>query len=294
MTTGRPNEAKKVYSDLLSQRPYDVPALLALADIAIAEKKWPEATDYITRARAAAPNDPEPGLRLVNMYALRRDWVSAGETSAELAEKFPANIDVLDTQARVQLGAGDTDGAVSTYKRAHELAPSSLPILTRYLAALNGAKNFRAARTVLQAALDRDPKNASLKSDMVRIEAEIGGLDAGLAEARGFARDDPDNGLYDVVSAELYEKAGRAGEAVALAREGGHGTTLGRRAHDRALAPLYSYRRARQGGGGLERPTEGQPEGLYRPIGSGVVLSGAKGVRCLPRRICQHHRRTPA
>ena len=216
MTTGRPNEAKKVYSDLLSQRPYDVPALIALADIAIAEKKWPEATDYITRARAAAPNDPEPGLRLVNMYALRRDWVSAGETSAELAEKFPANIDVLDTQARVQIGAGDTDGAVSTYKRAHELAPSSLPILTRYLAALNGAKNFRAARTVLQAALDRDPKNASLKSDMIRIEAEIGGLNAGLAEARGFAKDDPENGLYDVVSAELYEKAGRAGEAVAL------------------------------------------------------------------------------
>jgi cellulose synthase operon protein C len=216
MTTGRPNEAKKVYSDLLSERPHDVRALIALADIAVTEKKWQEAGDYITRARAAAPNDPAPGLTLVNMYALRRDWVSAAVTSTELAAKFPANINVLDTQAQVQIGAGDMEGAVSTYKRAHEVAPNSLPILTSYLAALNAAKNFREAQTVLQAALGRDPKNASLKSDMVRVEAEIGGLDAGLAKARSFAKNDPDNDLYDLVLAELYEKAGRAGEGIAL------------------------------------------------------------------------------
>jgi putative PEP-CTERM system TPR-repeat lipoprotein len=216
MTTGRPNEAKKVYSDILSQRPNDVATLIALAQIAIAEQKWPEATDYVMRARSAAPNDPAPGLTLVNMYALRRDWVNADATSADLAVKFPANIDVLDARARVQTGAGDTEGAGSTYKRAHELAPDSLPILSRYLAALDAAKNFREAQTVLQAALVRDPQNASLKAEMIRVEAEIGGLDAGLAKARMFTENAPDNGLYDVVSAELYEKAGRAGEAIAL------------------------------------------------------------------------------
>jgi len=34
-------------------------------------------------------------------------------------------------------------------------------------------------------------------------------LEAGLAKARRFANDDPGNSLYDVVSAELYENAGR-------------------------------------------------------------------------------------
>jgi len=43
---------------------------------------------------------------------------------------------------------------------------------------------------------------------MIRVEAEIGGLEAGLAKARRFANDDPGNSLYDVVSAELYENAG--------------------------------------------------------------------------------------
>ena len=41
-------------------------------------------------------------------------------------------------------------------------------------------------------------------------------LAAGLAKARAFAEDDPGNFLYDIVSAELYEKAGQKDEAVAL------------------------------------------------------------------------------
>src|SRR5207249_11296795 len=103
------------------------------------------------------------------------------------------------------IGAGDTDGAISTYKSAHEIVPNSQPFLSRYLALLYAAKNFPDARTVLQAALDRDPRNASLKGDMIRVEAENGGQAACLAAASRFAGSDPDNSLYDVVSAELYE-----------------------------------------------------------------------------------------
>ena len=217
LTTGRIDDAKKSYDQLLSQRPTDAAALLGLAEIAVAQKKWPEATDYITRARTAAPNDPAPGLLLVNMYGLQQDWKQATSAAAELVAQFPENVEVLDAQGRVQIAAGDTDGALSTYKRAYGLAPDSRPILSRYLALLKAAKNFPEERTVLQAALDRDPQNPSLKGDLIRVEAEIGGLEAGLAKARKFANDDPGNSLYDVVSAELYENAGRKPEAITLA-----------------------------------------------------------------------------
>jgi cellulose synthase operon protein C len=217
LTTGRTDDAKKSYDELLSQTPTDVATLLGLAEIAVAQKKWPEATDYITRARAAAPNDPAPGLLLVNMYGVQQDWKEATSAAVELVSRFPANVDVLDAEGRVQIAAGDRDGALSTYKRAHELAANSGPILSRYLGLLQAAKNFPEERTVLQAAFDRDPQNASLKGDLIRVEAEIGGLEAGLAKARRFANDDPGNSLYDVVSAELYENAGRTSEAIALA-----------------------------------------------------------------------------
>src|SRR5439155_12219020 len=77
------------------------------------------------------------------------------------------------------------------------------------------------------------------RGDMIRAEAEIGGLDAGLAKARRFADNDPGNPAYDLVSAELYEKAGRGRDAVALldkvvaTRPSDDGITL-------ALIRLYS------------------------------------------------------
>jgi cellulose synthase operon protein C len=213
--TGRVDDAKKGYDELLSQSPTDVAALLGLAEIAIAQKKLPEATDYISRARTAAPNDPAPGLLLVNIYGLQQDWKNAASAAAELVTRFPGNIEVLDAQGRVQIAASDMDGALSTYKRALELAPDSKPILSRYVSLLKEAKNFQEERTVLQAALDRDPKNTSLKGDLIRVEADIGGLEAGLAKARKFANDDPGNSVYDVISAELYENAERRREAIA-------------------------------------------------------------------------------
>ena len=210
-TTGRIDEAKKSYNELISQSPTDVAALLGLAEITVIQKQFAEAKDYITRARTAAPNSPAPGLLLVNMYGLQQDWKQAASAAAELVSQFPANVEVLDARGRVQIAAHDTDGALSTYKHALELAPDSRPILSRYASLLKEAKNFQEERTVLQAALDRDPKNISLKGDLIRAEADIGGLDAGLAKARKFASDDPGNSVYDVVSAELYENAGRQG-----------------------------------------------------------------------------------
>ena len=214
--TGRLEDAKKIYADLLSQQPKNVAILLGLAEVFTAERKWEEATDYINRARTAAPSNPAPGIALVNLYGLRQDWKDATAIATEAVQQFPVNPDVIEAKGRVQAASGDTEGAIATYKRAYELAPSSAPILARYLALLNQAKDFPLARTVLQAALARDPKNGGVKGDLIRAEAEIGGLDAGLAKARAFAKDDPDNPVYDIVSAELYEKAGRRDDAATL------------------------------------------------------------------------------
>jgi putative PEP-CTERM system TPR-repeat lipoprotein len=213
LATSRTTDAKQVYGDLLAQKPNDVTGLLGMADVAIVQKQWPEALDAIARARSAAPNDPAPGIKLVTLYALRQDWKNATASAAELAAKFPSNVDVLDIQGRAQLGAGDTKGAIATYKHAHEVAPNSPQFLARYVAVLNAAKNYTEVRAVLQAALDRAPQNPALKGELIRVESEIGGVDAGLAKAQAFAKADPGSTLYDLVSAELLDKAGSGTQA---------------------------------------------------------------------------------
>ncbi|MGH7047264.1 MAG: XrtA/PEP-CTERM system TPR-repeat protein PrsT [Stellaceae bacterium] len=216
VATGRTDDAKKVYDDLLAQAPNNVAGLLGLADVAIAQKNWAQAVADITRAQQAAPNDPLPGLKLVNLYGMRRDWKNATAAAAQLAGKFSSNINVLDAEGRVQIGAGDLPAAIATYQRAYALAPNSAPILARYIAALSSAKRYPDARMVLQAALQRAPQNTSLKADLIRVEAKIGGVDAGLAKAREFAKADPGTTVYDLVSADLLVDAGKPQEAVAL------------------------------------------------------------------------------
>jgi putative PEP-CTERM system TPR-repeat lipoprotein len=216
LATGRADDAAKVYRGLLEKQPGDVTALLGLAQVAVDQQHWDEAENYLDRARTAASDQPGPGIGLVNFYLLRREPGAALAVAGPLAAHFPTNPDVLDARGRAQAATGDKSGAIATYKRAYELAPNSAPILSRYLALLTSAKNFAAVRPLLQQAVDRNPKNTSLKADLIRVEAEADGLAAGLAKARGFATDDPDNPIYDIVSAELYEKAGKNADARAL------------------------------------------------------------------------------
>jgi putative PEP-CTERM system TPR-repeat lipoprotein len=216
MATGRTDEARNLYSDLLAKNPNEVGALLGLADTYIAQRKWTEAIDAINRARTATPNDPSPGLKLIGIYQRRQDWTNAKAVAAELAAQFPSDANILDIQGQAQLAADDTNGAISSFKRAYALAPNSVPIRSRYLAALVSAKYFTEARGVLQEAVARDPQNSLLKADLIRAEGEVNGLDTAVAKARALATADPGNNIYDLVLAELYETAGRPRDAIAV------------------------------------------------------------------------------
>jgi len=216
LATGRAQDAKKLFADLVARSPNDVGALLGLAAVATAERNWPAATDYLNRARAAAPNDPAPGITLVNLELARQDSKNALTTAAQIAEQFPTNSDVLAAKGRAQIASGDTAGAIVTYERRYVLFPNYLPAMADYVTRLKEAKEFSKARAVLQEALTRDPKNDQVKADLIRVEAEIGGMRAGVAKAHAFAGGDPGNPLYDIVSAELYEKEGRRDDAVDL------------------------------------------------------------------------------
>ncbi|MGC1886209.1 MAG: tetratricopeptide repeat protein, partial [Stellaceae bacterium] len=233
--TGRTEDARRTYSDFLAKNPTDTVALVGLADLAIAERKWPEAIDLLNTARAVATYDPAPGLKLVALYELRRDWKSAKAVAAELYAQFPRDANVIVAFGQSQLKSGDTDAAISSYKLAHQLAPDSTPIRSAYVGLLKQANYFREMRDVLKEAIIREPQDASLKADLIRADAEIDGVDAAVSKAREAVASDPGNGIYDVVSAELYEKAGRGEEAVSLLE-----SAVASRPGDKGLAPALA------------------------------------------------------
>ena len=185
-------------------------------DVAIFENKWSEAADQIKQAAKLTPKSVAPGLKLVELYIRRQDWKTATATATDLAAKFPDNIDIIEAEARAQIGAGDKQAAIASYKHAYKLDPNSPKILARYVEALNSAKQYAESQSILRKALDRDPQNSMIKADLIQVTADIGGVEAGLAEARDLARKDSDNLIYDIVSADLLNKGGRGKEAIGL------------------------------------------------------------------------------
>ena len=216
LLAGQTAEAKKVYEDALARKPDDGPALLGLADVAIAEQHWDEAAQAAGKARVAVPTDPAPGLKLLDIYARQKDWTQAKALAASLAGQFSSSAEVAVAQARVLVLSGDQAGAIDAYKRAYAIAPNSPQILAPYLALLAAAKRFPDMQAVLQSRLDHDPSDQAVKRQLILVAAEIGGLDAGLAKAQGFAKTDPNNPIYDLVSAELYEKYGKSADAIGV------------------------------------------------------------------------------
>ena len=185
-----------------------------------------------------SPSDPTPGLKLLSIYVARPDRAQAKLLASELSLQFPSNGEVLDAQGQVLALSGDNDGAIDVFRRAYYKAPNLELILSHYLSSLESAKRYPEIRSILQSRLERDPGNLVIKAQLIRVEEKIGGLQAGLAKARSFAKSDPDSSGYDLVSADLFELAGKRSDAIALLEK----TTSARPTDDNvaiALAGLY-------------------------------------------------------
>lgn len=216
IAAGERDKARQAYLDLLKHKPQDTAALLALAGFSAADHDWAAAVKYLDNARASAPNNPKPGIALINLYLAQHDAKSARAIAAEFSAQFPKNVDVLDAQARAQLAGGDNSGAAATYRLAVELAPTSQALVERYVAVLLAGKNPKEARSVLETALGSAPNNIAYKGALIRLDGQIDGIDAAVARAKTFTEKDPKNPAYDLIVAGLYEKAGRASDAIAL------------------------------------------------------------------------------
>jgi hypothetical protein len=124
----------------------------------------------------AAPNDPTPGIKLVTLYELRQDWNDAGAVAESSSSNFRRTLTPI-SRSHSPTGSGDT-GAQYRGQARLPAGSNSKSVLSRYVALLNSAKEYREVRSVLQDAVARYPRDAPLKGDLIRVEAAIDGLDS--------------------------------------------------------------------------------------------------------------------
>ena len=217
LAMNRPADAKKLYQDKLAKDANDVASMEGLADLVLTDNNgYDAAAALLTRAVAAAPADPEPRLRMVNLYRMQKKWPDALNQARAALSAFSGNITVRDILGRTYLESGDVNNSVATYRDAVKAFPNSAPMHAAYATVSAMAKDYSTAQAELTKAISLDPTNDDLKAGLVGIVYAAKGPDAALAQAKTIPNSNPSNRLGEMLATDVLVKSGKRADAIAF------------------------------------------------------------------------------
>jgi len=200
----------------------------ALEVMILAKPKWAgKCRDAYEKAVAVSPADPDPRLQLIQYYLQAPGFMGGGRDKAE------AQVEALQAigavwghigQAALLLADDKREEAIGAYADAFAADPgnrrATLGLISMYLR----EQRFADARTVAEAALARDPRDAIGLYMLGRIAVDDGQrIEEGIESLATYIRLDSHPEELGVAAAWwrkglLFEKAGRQEEAVQALR----------------------------------------------------------------------------
>lgn len=243
LVEGDPKAARRRYEGVLEKSRDKVPAMLALADLAShVSGNEKEVLDWISRAKQANPNAPEPFATEVGYYLRTGQGDRALAATRELQARRPNNPEVLDLVGQALLASGQPNEALHAYSKLTSLQPDSAFSLFRLASAQMASQKRVAAGQSLRRALQLRPGYREAQAMLVALELEQGHNREALQVAKQIqseAPSDPTGYMLegDVRLAEketpravaLYEKAYALGKSPLLAMKIHHAWgTLGK------------------------------------------------------------------
>ena len=209
---GKTDDAKAVLQGLLKQHPDSIVDTVSLARLEAQQKDDAGAADLLRKAQRNSPNDPTPGLALLQIYGDEKAWDKAESYARELELRFTGSRRVVSKIAALRAAAGDAAGAAKEFAQLPQASPGDVGFLTTYAQYQAAAGDKPGARATLQKALAADPRNFGLMADLANFDFDQAGIDKALATAHSFAGDQPI--AADLITAALYERAKRFDDAV--------------------------------------------------------------------------------
>ena len=175
-----------------------------------------KAVDVFSRVVSQNPGSAQVRLSLAQAYAAADDLKNAIATLDMIVDEEPR---VASTLAQYQEQAGLLSDAVQNYTRALALEPTNRGLKFRRIAALIAAHDFgRAARLAAEAQEQHadDPRFPRLRA---RALFAAGDLKQALAVLEPTAKAFPRDSATQLELADLYDEAGRDGDAERILRQ---------------------------------------------------------------------------
>ncbi|MBL0150805.1 MAG: tetratricopeptide repeat protein [Ideonella sp.] len=235
MAERKPDAALKRIEAFLTREPKFYPALLAVADLRRqAGAKPEEVTALLGDAVKASPIDAQPRLVLVD-YLLSQGQNKASRAAAqEGIAAMPEDFQLLDAVGRTQLANGETQQAISSFKKISAAQPSLAGPHLRLASAYMIAKDYPSATKSLRDALNVDPNLLAAQRGLVQVALADKRVDEALRVARGLQKQHPNDPIGYLIEGEI-QSGQRAWApaigAVHLALERNRSTAVATRLH---------------------------------------------------------------
>ncbi|MBC7939829.1 MAG: PEP-CTERM system TPR-repeat protein PrsT, partial [Chitinophagaceae bacterium] len=118
LAAGQPDLARKRLQDLLTDKPGNQQAKLALAELSARTGAPPaEVSRQLAEAVKINPNEPRAHLLLINQLLAASESRAALSAAQAATAALPNNTELIDALGRAQMSSGDSQQAVSTLRR---------------------------------------------------------------------------------------------------------------------------------------------------------------------------------
>ncbi len=167
---GRLAEARQRLQAAVTADPRNHAARMALAELRLRQDApLAEITEILGAGIRAAPSEAGPRLQLVELLLQKKQFKDALTAAQEAAASLPADADVADALGRAQMLAGDTQQAISTYRRLAGSDPRSARPYLRLAELMRLTGDREATVAALRRVLEIEPGNEAAQARLMDI-----------------------------------------------------------------------------------------------------------------------------
>lgn len=165
-----------------------------------------EIAETLIKAVAAAPDEADARLMLVETLLAARKVKAAQAAAAEAVAALPSNIELLDALGRAQIANGDLNQAVLTFKKFGVMEPKSSRPLLRLAGAYLAGNNKPAAEQSLRRALALTPDDVPVQNALLELLLNARRKDEATQIARAVQRQHPTAPAGYMMEASIEER----------------------------------------------------------------------------------------
>lgn len=166
----KPEDARKRFNSYIQAQPKSWQARLAIAELD-ARIGAPAATVTASLREAVKinPAEPRPHVVLINQLINSSDPKAALQAAQDATAALPNNMELMEAQGRAELAAGDTQRAISTFKKLSSLQPRNAGPEMRLAEAYVATQDYAAAARSLRRATELQPDNPNVQRANIRL-----------------------------------------------------------------------------------------------------------------------------